>query len=89
VKPAHGETAQEEDFTFRIVIYSFFQLVICEIQVECETEVVRNMCCKLGCEASAQWRIYDGEKPDDYTEACTAHVGDLLSDAPEHRIYPI
>lgn len=55
------------------------------------------MCCYLEgghsngarCERSAQWTIVFGETPDDYTEACSAHVGELLTDAPEHRIYPL
>lgn len=46
------------------------------------------MCCKLDCQHESEWVIYDGAGPEDYTEACTVHVGDLLSDAPEHRIYP-
>lgn len=45
------------------------------------------MCCQLHCNKPAEWIIYDGDKVDDYTESCTAHVGELLSDAPEHRIY--
>jgi hypothetical protein len=46
------------------------------------------MCCKLDCSQSAEWVIYDGDRPEDYTECCTMHVGELLSDALEHRIYP-
>lgn len=46
------------------------------------------MCCNIGCEHKAEWVIFDGPRPDDYVEACTAHVGELLSDASEHRIYP-
>jgi hypothetical protein len=47
------------------------------------------MCCKLDCNQRAEWQIFDGPNPEDYTEACTAHVGDLLSDVPEQRIYTI
>lgn len=47
------------------------------------------MCCKIGCEAAAVWQIFDGPNPEDYTEACTPHVGDLLSDVPEQRIFQI
>ena len=47
------------------------------------------MCCQIQCEQKAEWQIYDGPNPEDYTEVCTAHVGDLLGDAPEHRVYPI
>ena len=43
----------------------------------------------LLCEAGASWQIWHGPSPEDYTEACTDHVGELLTDAPEHRVYPI
>jgi hypothetical protein len=41
------------------------------------------------CPNNAEWRIVYGETPDDYTESCTEHVGKMLTDAKEHRIYPI
>lgn len=41
------------------------------------------------CECLAEWLIYDGPRHDDYTHACTAHVGALLTDADEHRVYPM
>ena len=41
------------------------------------------------CGRVAEWIIYDGPRPDDYTEACTEHVGALLSDANEFRVYPL
>lgn len=44
-------------------------------------------CCKLECGADAKWQIVTGASPDDYTESCTAHVGDLLTDAPAHSVY--
>jgi hypothetical protein len=43
----------------------------------------------VACSNVAEWAIIHGPTVDDYTEACTEHVGDLLTDAPEHRIYPI
>jgi len=43
----------------------------------------------LQCGHSAEWRICWGATPDDYTESCTRHVGEMLTDAPEHRIYPL
>ena len=46
-------------------------------------------CCLIGCELLAEWVIVYGLSPDDYTEACTAHDGQLLTDAKEHRIYHI
>jgi hypothetical protein len=40
------------------------------------------------CGREAEWRIDPsvGHPLDRYTEACTAHVGELLTDAPEHCI---
>lgn len=46
-------------------------------------------CCHIGCDKEAEWVIVSGPAPDDYTEACTDHVGDLLCDAPEQKVYPI
>lgn len=43
-----------------------------------------------GCGKKAEWTIIDFENyPDHSTDSCTEHVGELLTDAPEHRIYPI
>lgn len=41
------------------------------------------------CPNLAEWTLVHGETPDDYTESCTEHVGVMLTDAVEHRIYPI
>lgn len=42
------------------------------------------------CEALAEWEIY-ADSPSDpifnSTDSCTAHVGELLSDAKKHYIY--
>ena len=42
-------------------------------------------CCVIGCEADAEWDIY-GEtySLDDYTQACTEHVGEMLLDGWNH-----
>ena len=53
-----------------------------------------HKCCYIGdagddCSKPAEWVIVHGSGPDDYTEACRRHVGDMLTDAPEHRIYPL
>ena len=50
---------------------------------------MESKCCYLTCEHAAEWQIWTGSGPDDYTEACTQHVGELLSAAPEHMITPI
>jgi hypothetical protein len=47
---------------------------------------------RASCGHDADWTIVDTSihaPADGYTEACTEHVGQLLSDSPEHRIYPI
>jgi hypothetical protein len=36
------------------------------------------MCCKIGCEQTAEWRIHDGPGPDDYTETCRSIAFTLL-----------
>ena len=41
------------------------------------------------CGRVAEWGIYHGSEPHEYTESCTGHVGDLLTDAPEHKVYPL
>ena len=52
-------------------------------------------CCYIGpksgfqCGNDPEWRIVWGDGPDDYTESCTRHVGEMLTDALEHRIYPL
>ena len=43
----------------------------------------------LGCENVAQWNIYSkNDPPDATTQACTAHVGAMLSDG-WHDVWPI
>lgn len=42
----------------------------------------------FGCQNDAAWQIWYGNGPDDNTESCTTHVGEILTDAAEHRIYP-
>mgnify|MGYP001558581830 CR=1 FL=1 len=42
------------------------------------------ICCHPGCGIKAEWAIYDeaDRAPDAGTDACTAHVGDLLGRRP-------
>ena len=56
----------------------------------------RLHCCWIGrngeeCEDAASWELWDGIEPyfDHYVHACTEHVGALLTDRPEHRVYRI
>lgn len=37
-------------------------------------------CCNLSCGADAEWMLIDGPQVDDYTEACTIHVGSLIQE---------
>lgn len=48
-----------------------------------------SRCCEIDCLKPAEWTIVSGSSPDDYTEACTLHVGELLCDAAEHKVYPL
>ena len=48
-----------------------------------------RFCCHIPCDQPAEWQIWYGDGPDDFTESCTEHIPALLTDAPEHRIYPI
>lgn len=43
-------------------------------------------CCKIGCDQKADYEIRHGERIDDYTHACLAHIPDLMTDAPRHYI---
>ncbi len=54
----------------------------------------KRTCCfmsddQVGCEKLAEWSIIHGASPDDYTETCTEHLGAMMTDAPEHKVYPI
>lgn len=41
------------------------------------------------CKADAEWTITFGPGPDDYTEVCTAHVGDMLVPDVANIVLPI
>lgn len=56
---------------------------------ELEFESDERKCCALGCGLQARWLIEYGDTPDDFTDSCTLHIGELLTDKPEHRIYPL
>lgn len=43
-------------------------------------------CCFLLCAKEAEWSIISGPTSDDVTEACTQHVGTLLTDALIHYV---
>ncbi len=58
-----------------------------------QNEPETRHCCMIGCDKDAEFEIYykgDGAPSDSTnTDACTEHVGDLLTDAPQHWIYSI
>lgn len=54
-----------------------------------QQEAARNDRPYTGCQNEAEWEIWSGPSTDDSTVACTDHVGRMLTDAPEHRIYPL
>ena len=45
----------------------------------------KYLCCQINCKEKAEWEIFADGTPD--TIACTKHVGELLTDADEHRIF--
>lgn len=48
-------------------------------------------CCVITCDALAEWQIWaeDMRDPYNYTDGCTAHIGELLDDSPAFRVTPI
>jgi hypothetical protein len=65
---------------------------------ETKSNVGKRLCCLImdpenpddsQCPQDAEWIIVFGNTPDDYTEACTDHVGALLADVEEQTIHPI
>lgn len=56
----------------------------------------KRLCCfmyseTLRCQNEALWEVwkYGSSNPDDYTDACMDHLGELLTDAPIHVVYNI
>lgn len=41
------------------------------------------------CQAAAEWELYGSNEPREPTDACTKHVGEVLDDSPETRVFPI
>lgn len=41
------------------------------------------------CPCPAEWEIWPSTAVYEFVDACTAHVGALLDDAPETRVMPI
>lgn len=50
----------------------------------------RPFCCHIPCDKNAEWVImYTPFKFDEYTHSCSEHLGDMMTDAHEHRIYRV
>lgn len=43
-------------------------------------------CCKVECRKLAEYEIWHGSKPDEYTHSCMEHIPDLMTDARRHEI---
>ncbi len=41
----------------------------------------------IGCKKKAKWEINYGRTTDDYTHACTKHVGELLHEDRDNTVY--
>lgn len=41
------------------------------------------------CSADAEWELCGSNTPREPVDACTKHVGELLDDSPETRVFPI
>lgn len=53
-----------------------------------DTDRVRD-CCFLRCKRPAEWVVIYGRTDDEYTEACSEHVGSMLTDDSEQHVYKI
>lgn len=66
-----------------------------------EAEAKKPWCCfipdeeqgkpkPVGCQKAPEWNVHaEGDPPDVVTQACTDHVGHLLSDKGWHRVWPL
>lgn len=60
-------------------------------------EPVELHCCVVGCEMKPEWTIQFSEHFEDFSESCTAHVGQLIDNGPAmpeahrgiFRVWPI
>jgi hypothetical protein len=41
------------------------------------------------CDADAEWELFGSSQPWESIDACTVHIGALLDDSPETRVFPI
>lgn len=96
VEVSYADLPENEKNTDRREADKFIKL-ICEYNREANQilEIISTRepwCCWIGCNASAEWIIEyqndDAPPHDNYSHACTQHVGSLLQDC-QHSIYPL
>lgn len=47
-------------------------------------------CCHIPCDKDAEWvMMYTPFGLDEYTHSCSGHLGDMMTDGYEHRIYHV
>lgn len=63
----------------------------CQIHHPFHKRGTMRHCCVIGCGKPAEFQIegHPLRSPDDWTDACRDHVGELLDDASAHIVYPI
>ena len=51
---------------------------------------VERACCYPDCDQPAEWAIWvPNEHPAEMTDSCSEHLGAMMTDAREHRVYSI
>ncbi len=48
-----------------------------------------KQCCVFGCHKEADYEMWFGDMPDDYTFTCHEHIPELITDADRHILYTI
>lgn len=78
--------------------YAAFEALRQAVAASKKLRMSERKCCYLQSQASdpitpcgkdAEWELHGSSSPNEPVDACTAHVGDLLDDSPETRVYPI
>lgn len=68
--------------------------VICDWMFEEARKKNEAVCCFItsdgkGCEKKAEYAIYYGTSPDDYTESCSSHIGELAGGIDRFEVFRI
>ena len=98
IKLLQSRCNDEEDVFFYHKLHGSIMPESITIPIECKTGASEGVilsgkpkryCCRMGCDKPAEWQIWHGDTPDDYTESCTECIGQMLTDAHEHTILSI